>query len=69
VGVEHGANITTALHTIFVERKFRRTLENYNIIYYITEYMHPQISIFRNTAVTNITKYQTYVIHVCTVGQ
>jgi hypothetical protein len=39
------------------------------VIYYITEFRHPEISIFRNTAVTNIRKYQTYVIQVCTVGQ
>jgi hypothetical protein len=31
VGAEHGANIITAILTIFVERKFRRTLENFNI--------------------------------------
>jgi hypothetical protein len=39
------------------------------IIYYISEFKYPEISIFRNTAVTNIRKYQTYVIQVCTVGQ
>jgi hypothetical protein len=38
------------------------------IIYYIAEFKHPEISIIRNTAVTNIRKYQTYVIQVFTVG-
>jgi hypothetical protein len=39
------------------------------IIFYITEFKDPEISIFRNTEVTNITKYQTYIILVCTVGE
>jgi hypothetical protein len=39
------------------------------IIYYITEFELSEISIFLNTAVTNIRKYPTYVIQVCTVGQ
>jgi hypothetical protein len=30
VGVEHGANIITAIVRIFGERKYRRTLENFN---------------------------------------
>jgi hypothetical protein len=30
VGAEHGADIITAILTIFVEGKFRRTLENVN---------------------------------------
>jgi hypothetical protein len=30
VGAEHGANITTAIVTIFGERKFQKTLENFN---------------------------------------
>jgi hypothetical protein len=30
VGAEHGANIITAIVTIFGEIKFRRTLENFN---------------------------------------
>jgi hypothetical protein len=39
VGTEHGANIITAIVTIFEERKFRRTLEHFNrhcnyILYY-----------------------------------
>jgi hypothetical protein len=37
-------------------------LINSAIIYYITKFKYPEISIFRNTAVTNIRKYQTYVI-------
>jgi hypothetical protein len=68
VGAEHGANIITGIDKIFGERKFsKNTL--IAIIYNITEFKHPEISIFRNTAVTNIRKYQTYVIQVCTVGQ
>jgi hypothetical protein len=31
VGAEHGADIITAILTILIERKFRRTLENVNI--------------------------------------
>jgi hypothetical protein len=30
VGAEHGANIITAIVTVFGERNFRRTLENFN---------------------------------------
>jgi hypothetical protein len=30
VGIEHGANIITAIVTVFGGRKFRRTLENFN---------------------------------------
>jgi hypothetical protein len=30
VGAEHGANIITAVVTIFGKRKFWRTLENFN---------------------------------------
>jgi hypothetical protein len=72
VGTEHGADIITAVVTVFGERKFRRNLKmliDIAIIYYITEFMHLDISIFGNTAVTNIRKYQTYVMQVCTVGQ
>jgi hypothetical protein len=39
------------------------------IIYYITECKHPEILKFRHAAVTNIRKYQAYVIQVCTVEQ
>jgi hypothetical protein len=56
------AHIITAIDSIYRERKFRRTLENLidiAIIYYITEFKRPEISIFRNTAVTNIRKYYT----------
>jgi hypothetical protein len=72
VGAEHGANIITAMVTIFGERKFGEHLKILiciEIIYYITEFKHPKISIFLNTAVTNIRKYHTYVNQVCTVGQ
>jgi hypothetical protein len=42
VGAEHGADIITAIVTVFVERKFRRTLENFNrhynyLLYYATQ--------------------------------
>jgi hypothetical protein len=30
VGAEHGANIIAAIIAIFGERKFRRTLDNFN---------------------------------------
>jgi hypothetical protein len=49
--------------------KNQKILIDIAIIYYITEFTHPEISIFRNTAVTNIRIYQTYVIQVCIVGQ
>jgi hypothetical protein len=39
------------------------------IIYDIMEFMNPEISIFRNTAVTNIRKSQTYIIQVRTLVQ
>jgi hypothetical protein len=57
VGAKHDAYIITAIVTIFGERKFRRSLKiliDVAIIYYITEFKHPEISILRNTAVTNI---------------
>jgi hypothetical protein len=72
VGDEHGANIITAIVTIFGVGNFRRTLENLidiAIIYYITEIKPPEIAIFRNTAVTSIRKYQTNVIQVSTIWQ
>jgi hypothetical protein len=72
VGDENFASIITAIVTTFGERTFRRTLEilmDIVIIYYITEFKHPEISIFRNTAITNIRKYRTYVIQACTVEQ
>jgi hypothetical protein len=56
VGAEYGANIITVIVTIFGDAV------DIAIIYYITEFMHPEISIFRNTAVTNV-------IQVFTVGQ
>jgi hypothetical protein len=42
VGAKYGANIITAIVTIFGERQFRKTLENVNIhcnylLYYGTE--------------------------------
>jgi uncharacterized protein YbcV (DUF1398 family) len=40
--------------------KHLKILMDTAIIYYITEFKQPEISIFRNTAVTNIRKYQTY---------
>jgi hypothetical protein len=38
------------------------------IIYYITQFKHPEISIFRNTAVRNTRKYQTRVIRFVQLG-
>jgi hypothetical protein len=70
---EYFASIITAIVAIFGERKFRRTLEHFNghcnYLLYYGILKHPEISIFRNTAATNIRKYQTYVIQICTVGQ
>jgi hypothetical protein len=69
VGAENFASIITAIVTTFAVRKFGERLKiliDIAIIYYITEFKHPEISIFRNTAITNIRKYPTYVIQVCT---
>jgi hypothetical protein len=72
VGAEHGANIITAI-VKYSERvklgEHLKMLIDIAIIYYITEFMPPEISISRDTAVTNIRKYQTYIIHVCTAGR
>jgi hypothetical protein len=57
VGAKHVANIITPI-VIY-----------YYYIYYNTEFKFPEISIFRNNAVTNIRKYQTCAIQICTVGQ
>jgi hypothetical protein len=72
VGAEHGANIITAIVTIFGERTFQRKFEYFNRhcdYCYTTVFKHPEISIFRNTAITNIRKYQEYIVKVCTVEQ
>jgi hypothetical protein len=67
---KQGANIITGMMTTFGERKFRRTLENFNRhsnyllcygIFYIYIYFIFICSIFWNTAATNITKYQIHV--------
>jgi hypothetical protein len=67
VGAQHGENNITAIVTIYRERTFRKHLKiliDTVIIYYITKFKHSEISIFRNTEVTNIIKYQVYVIQV-----
>jgi hypothetical protein len=72
VDAENFANIITAIVQYSERENFGEHLKiliDIAIIYYITEFKHPEISIFRNTAVTNIRKYQTYLIQVCTVGQ
>jgi hypothetical protein len=70
VGAENFASIITAMVNNIRRENFGEHLKiliYIAVIYYITEFKHPEISIFRNTAVTNIRKYQTYVIQVCTI--
>jgi hypothetical protein len=72
VGAEHVVNTIMAIVNIFRGGKcgvHLKILIYIPIIYYIKEVKHPEISIFRHTAVTNIRKYQTCVIHDCRVGQ
>jgi hypothetical protein len=61
VSAKHGANIITGIKITFGEgKKFGehlKMLTDIGIIYYITEFKHSEISVFRNIAVTSITKY------------
>jgi hypothetical protein len=62
VSAKHDANIIMKIVNNIRRENFGehlKILTDIAIIYYITEFKHPEISIFRNTAVTNIRKYQT----------